>query len=188
MKSAAFLALSSYLSSAALAYQANSNRRPAFSRRQLLDRTAALGISAIFPLTQLPQTALAKGYDEEIGSVNSASESYRAVLKNKATFVSELAAEGSTSKLPPQVPAITFQKLAKVAHDVEGKIEADDFPYLAVEYAELAGAARDYFKLAKLGRVGENGGPEVALEYAQQCVAKLEEASVVLDTLLEAVQ
>ena len=169
------------------AYQISSCRRSStFSRRQLLQRTAAASI--ILPVTQLPPSASAKGFDDEISFIKSTSDTYHLLLKNKQAFISELSAEESTSALPPQVPAITFQKLSKVAHGVEGKIESDDFSYLAVEYAELAGAARDYFKLAKLGRLGENGSPEVAMEYAQQCVSKLEEASVVLETLLEAVE
>ena len=171
-----------------IAYQISSNsRRSTFSRRQLLQETAAAGI--ILPVvTQIPRCASAKGFDDEISFIKSTSDTYHLVLKNKQAFISELSAEESTSALPPQVPAIAFQKLSKVAHGVEGKIESDDFSYLAVEYAELAGAARDYFKLAKLGRLGENGSPEVAMEYAQQCVSKLEEASVVLDTLLQAVE
>ena len=100
-----------------------------------------------------------------------------------------LAAEDSSAAImPPQVPAITFQRLSKTAHSVENKIESDDFPYVAVEYAEVAGAARDYFKLARIGRVGENGSPEVAAEYARLCVVKIEEASVLLDTLREAIE
>jgi len=195
-KSHAIVLLCSCGASSALAYQSASNKRPAFSRRQLLQRTAAAtsASTVLFPalMTQLiaPQTALARGgFDEEIASLRITSDGYHLALKDRDSFVASLAAEDSASlTLAPQVSAVTFQKLSKIAHAVDGKIEADDFPYLAVEYAELAGAARDYFKLAKLGRVGENGGPEVALGYARDCAEKMEEASVVLDTLREAVE
>mmetsp|Transcript_54119 Transcript_54119/g.114983 ORF Transcript_54119/g.114983 Transcript_54119/m.114983 type:complete len:194 (-) Transcript_54119:356-937(-) len=193
MKPAIVLAFlcSCWSSLSALAYRASSSSRPALSRRRALHRTAAAGAAALSPfLSRRPPPAIAKTPAEEIELVRSTAETYRAVLGDRESFLTELAAEDSSAvKLPPQVPAIAFQKLAGKAHGVEGKsFDADDFPFLAVEYAESAGAARDYFKLAKLGRTGENGGAEVAMEYARQCVAKLEEASVTLETLREAIE
>ena len=56
------------------------------------------------------------------------------------------------------------------------------------EYAEHAGAARDLFKLSKLGRVGENGSEEVAKGYAKRCADEAKAASALLDVLAMAVQ
>mmetsp|Transcript_5637 Transcript_5637/g.10319 ORF Transcript_5637/g.10319 Transcript_5637/m.10319 type:complete len:205 (+) Transcript_5637:119-733(+) len=163
---------------------------PAFSRRNML-RTTLLGGAAFGAQLSRPSVAAAaaetkvRAADAEL--IQSTSDGYRAALADKEKFVADLASEtpSATSPLPPQIPAATFQKIAKMAHDVE-KMEADDFPFVAVEYAEHAGAARDFAKCARLGRIGENGSAEVALDYAQRCVLEMEEASVVLDTLRQA--
>lgn len=189
MKYVAFLSvvLVSVLSPFATAYNPSINN-PAFSRRHLLQRTALIGGSAVLaPLTQFPQPSLAKTA-EDIDLIKSTCGLYKSALKDKAKFIADLAAEDSSTKIPLQITAITFQNLAKVAHGVDGKLEADDFPFVAVEYAEHAGAARDFAKLAKLGRIGENGSAEVALAYAEKCVVELEEASVVLDTMRQALE
>ena len=186
MKSVAFLSavLVSALSPVATAY--NPSIKPTFSRRHLLQRTAIIGGSAVLaPLTQFPQPSLAKTADD-IELIKSTCDLYKSALADKATFIADLAAENSSTKIPLQITAITFQNLAKVAHTVDDKLDADDFPFVAVEYAEHAGAARDFAKLSKLGRIGENGSAEVALAYAEKCVVELEEASVLLDTLCQA--
>jgi hypothetical protein len=188
MKYVAFLSavLVSVLSPVATAY--NPSITPTVSRRQLLQRTAVIGgFAFLAPLTQFPQPSLANTA-EDIELIKSARDLYKSALKDKATFVADLAAENSSTKIPQQPSAITFQNLAKVAHNVGEKLDADDFPFVAVEYAEHAGAARDFAKLSKLGRIGENGSAEVALAYAEKCVEELEEASVLLDTLCQALE
>ena len=186
--SAVLVSVLSVLSPVATAY--NPSVKPAtISRRHLLQRTALIGGSAVLaPLTQFPQPSLAKKADD-IELIKSTCDLYKSALKDKAAFVAGLASEDSSTKIPPQIPSITFQNLAKVAHAVDGGLDdADDFPFVAVEYAEHAGMARDFAKLSKLGRVGENGSAEVALAYAEKCVVELEEASVLLDTLRQALE
>eukprot|EP00546_Thalassionema_frauenfeldii_P014163 CAMPEP_0178909992 /NCGR_PEP_ID=MMETSP0786-20121207/8847_1 /TAXON_ID=186022 /ORGANISM="Thalassionema frauenfeldii, Strain CCMP 1798" /LENGTH=120 /DNA_ID=CAMNT_0020582189 /DNA_START=161 /DNA_END=520 /DNA_ORIENTATION=- len=79
-------------------------------------------------------------------------------------------------KLPPQISFKVFQTLNSRANDVpKENFEADDFLGLAAEYAEHAGAARDYAKLAKMGRVGENGSEEVAVFYAKKAAEEAKE-------------
>ena len=62
-----------------------------------------------------------------------------------------------------------------------------DYLEVAAEYAEHAGAARDLYKLAKLGRSGENGSEEVAKAYAKRCVEEVQQASALLTVLAAAV-
>lgn len=184
--------------SVSAAYTPPSTNKPAsyFSqptRRHLLQRGTALtigvGSTILTPLTQFPQPSLAGAKaTDDIELIKSTVELYKLTLSDKSKFVTELAAENSITKLPPQVPTITFQNLAKIAHTVENKFDADEFPFVAIEYAEHAGAARDFAKLAKLGRIGENGSAEVALAYAEKCVVELEEAYVLLDTLYQALE
>lgn len=167
----------------------NNARGPALlSRRHLLQRTALVSGSAVLaPLTQFAPPSFAKAADD-VELIKTTCAAYKSALSDKAVFVSDLSAEGSTVAIPAQIPAITFQDLAKIARSVEGKIDADDFPFVAVEYAEHAGAARDFAKLSKLGRIGENGSAEVAAVYAEKCAVELEEAAVLLEALREAVE
>ena len=166
--------------------------KPAFSRRQMLSSTTALvgGTAFWAQLSQPAAAATASATKPDLDLIKTTSDRYRSALADKDKFVGNLASEDTSlaSPLPTQIPAVTFQKLAKGAHDVTGKMEADDFPFVAIEYAEHAGAARDFAKLARLGRIGENGSAEVALDYAERCVVELEEASVILDTLRQAVE
>mmetsp|Transcript_23575 Transcript_23575/g.26272 ORF Transcript_23575/g.26272 Transcript_23575/m.26272 type:complete len:230 (+) Transcript_23575:59-748(+) len=168
------------------------------TRRDILLKTTFVGIAASSFLIQQPSmaeaaTAVASKVDLEL--IKTTSDRYRLALIDKDKFIADMATEQDTtttsgplvSPLPPQIPAITFQKLAKVARTTE-KVDSDDFPFVAIEYAEHAGAARDFAKLSRLGRIGENGSPEVALDYAKRCVLELEEASVILDTLRQAVE
>ena len=163
----------------------------------MLLKTTFIGTAAAasFLLVQQPSmaeaaTTIASKADIEL--IQTPSDRYRLALRDKEKFIADMATEQqdiTTSPLPPQIPAITFQKLSKFAHNVDGKLDdADDFPFVAIEYAEHAGAARDFAKLSRLGRIGENGSPEVALDYAKRCVLELEEASVILDTLRQAVE
>ena len=168
------------------------------TRRDMLLKTTFVGTAAAasFLLIQQPSMAEAAttiaSSKADIELIQTTSDRYRLALKDKEKFIADMANEQqdiTTSPLPPQIPAITFQKLSKFAHNVDGKLDdADDFPFVAIEYAEHAGAARDFAKLSRLGRIGENGSPEVALDYAKRCVLELEEASVILDTLRQAVE
>jgi len=111
-----------------------------------------------------------------------------------------LAAVDSSAKLPRQVPLKSFQATEKLAKSVDtaklvGEIEgsdgfmpAEDYLAVATEYAEHAGAARDLAKLAKLGRVGENGSEEVARGYAKRCVEELQATSALLMVLAASVK
>ncbi|OEU23356.1 hypothetical protein FRACYDRAFT_216332 [Fragilariopsis cylindrus CCMP1102] len=162
----------------------------------MLLKTAFIGTAtAASFLVQQPSMAEAASVTAskaDIELIQTTSDRYRLALTDKEKFIADMATEQqdiTTSPLPPQIPAITFQKLSKFAHNVDGKLDdADDFPFVAIEYAEHAGAARDFAKLSRLGRIGENGSPEVALDYAKRCVLELEEASVILDTLRQAVE
>lgn len=160
-----------------------------FSRRNMLFQTTLLGGTAFGTQFSKPAEAAAKvrGADAEL--IKTTSDGYHSALADKDRFVADLASDDASapSPLPPQIPAIMFQKLAKVAHGVDGKMDADDFQFVAIEYAEHAGAARDFARLSRLGRIGENGSAEVALDYAKRCLIELEEASVVLDTLCQAI-
>jgi len=168
------------------------------TRRDMLLKTTFIGTAAAASLLLVQQPSMAEAATAAIASkadielIQTTSDRYRLALKDKEKFIADMANEQqdiTTSPLPPQIPAITFQKLSKFAHNVDGKLDdADDFPFVAIEYAEHAGAARDYAKLSRLGRIGENGSPEVALDYAKRCVLELEEASVILDTLRQAVE
>ena len=168
------------------------------TRRDMLLKTTFVGTAAAASFLLVQQPSMAEAATAAIASkadidlIQTTSDRYRFALTDKEKFIADMATEQqdiTTSPLPPQIPAITFQKLSKFAHNVDGKLEdADDFPFVAIEYAEHAGAARDYAKLSRLGRIGENGSPEVALDYAKRCVLELEEASVILDTLRQAVE
>ena len=162
--------------------------RTAFSRRAVFARTALLGGAAAAPFPRPAAAAAAKPRAADAELVRATSARYRAALSDRARLVADLASEDASapSPLPPQIPAAVFQKLVPFARTVPGGIDADDYPFVAVEYAEHAGAARDLARLARLGRIGENGSAEVALNYAQRCVAELEQASAVLDTLRQA--
>jgi len=163
----------------------------------MLLKTTFVGTAASFLIQQpsMAEAATAIASKADIELIKTTSDRYRLALIDKDKFIADMATEQDTttsgtvvSPLPPQIPAITFQKLSKFAHNVVGKLEADDFPFVAIEYAEHAGAARDFAKLSRLGRIGENGSPEVALDYAKRCLLELEEASVILDTLRQAVE
>ena len=168
------------------------------TRRDMLLKTTFIGTAAAASFLLIQQPSMAEAATAAIASkadielIQTTSDRYRLALKDKEKFIADMATEQqdiTTSPLPPQIPAITFQKLSKFAHNVDGKLDdADDFPFVAIEYAEHAGAARDFAKLSRLGRIGENGSPEVALDYAKRCVLELEEASVILDTLRQAVE
>ena len=70
----------------------------------------------------------------------------------------------------------------------DGFFPAEDFMAVATDYAEHAGAARDLFKLSKLGRSGENGSEEVAKNYAKRCADEVRAASALLGVLALAVK
>jgi len=96
-------------------------------------------------------------------------------------------APGSTLKLPQQIPLITFQKLAPFAHTAKfenGMLDPEDYLYVVADYAEAAGAARDLYRLSKLGRRGEGGGEDVARGYAKRCWSEVEKASPLIEALL----
>jgi hypothetical protein len=135
--------------------------------------------------------------DERLLKVSAAE--LKGVVSGIKEFEQAVGSEGNDVKLPSQVPLRVFQKLESKAHDVtlraasddgsdDGFFPAEDFLAVATEYAEHAGAARDLFKLSKLGRVGENGSEEVAKGYAKRCADEAKAASALLDVLAMAVQ
>ena len=77
----------------------------------------------------------------------------------------------SAPKLPRQVSRITFQSAESLFKDlVDSNFYAEDFMEVVIEYAEHDGAAIDLYKLARLGRLGENGSEEVAKGYSRRCI------------------
>lgn len=154
---------------------------------------AAAAVSA------LPSASWAAGKENpDVAVLSSTALELRKLLADSKGLEAALAAENAADvvKLPRQVPRITFQKVEKLAKDVEadqggfeeGFFPAEDFMIVATEYAEHAGAARDLAKLAALGRVGENGSEEVAKGYAKRCVEEVQAASALLSVLATSVQ
>jgi len=94
-----------------------------------------------------------------------------------------------TPKLPAQVPFRVFQGLTSKAKDLPDlNFDSSDFIGIAAEYAEHAGSARDYTKLARLGRTGENGSEDVVIFYAKKAVEELKEAEILLQVLAKSVK
>eukprot|EP00747_Dinoflagellata_sp_TGD_P066689 gnl/TRDRNA2_/TRDRNA2_154929_c0_seq1.p1 gnl/TRDRNA2_/TRDRNA2_154929_c0~~gnl/TRDRNA2_/TRDRNA2_154929_c0_seq1.p1 ORF type:complete len:301 (+),score=57.20 gnl/TRDRNA2_/TRDRNA2_154929_c0_seq1:49-951(+) len=152
------------------------------SRRQLLWLLGPAA-SGVFP-------RVAVADETDAAKVAAASSKLKAIVSNINEFTTAVASEAEDVKLPAQISFRTFQALAKSAHNVEGQttFEPTDYLEVAAEYAEHAGAARDFFKLSKLGRAGENGSQEVAMDYAKRCGEELQAASALLDVLSLAVQ
>ena len=135
----------------------------------------------------------------DINTLKITSSQLKGIVSNIDAFTASVASETSDVKLPAQVPLRVFQKLEAKAHDVtlrkasedgtdDGFFPAEDFLAVAQDYAEHAGAARDLYKLSKLGRVGENGSDDVAISYAKRCGEEARAASALLEVLALAVQ
>ena len=112
--------------------------------------------------------------------------------KNKTTTTTETAPTTPPRiypKLPGQISFRIFQGLVSskkvVLKDVPESdfVANDDFIGIAAEYSEHAGAGRDFYKLALLGRTGENGSNDVVFFYAKKSIEELKEASKCLQTL-----
>lgn len=112
--------------------------------------------------------------------------------KNKTTTTTEAAPTTPPRiypKLPGQISFRIFQGLVSskkvVLKDVPESdfVANDDFIGIAAEYSEHAGAGRDFYKLALLGRTGENGSNDVVFFYAKKSIEELKEASKCLQTL-----
>jgi len=97
--------------------------------------------------------------------------------KNKTTTTTETAPTTPPRiypKLPGQISFRIFQGLVSskkvVLKDVPESdfVANDDFIGIAAEYSEHAGAGRDFYKLALLGRTGENGSNDVVFFYAKK--------------------
>jgi len=108
---------------------------------------------------------------------------------DEGSFIDDVSSgdEGKV-KLPQQISLVTFQKLAPLSKTIQlpsgEPFEAEDFLFVVADYAEAAGAARDLFRLSKLGRIGENGGEDVARDYAKRCRSEVVKASVLADALV----
>ena len=152
-------------------------------------RSAVAAASPLLLVTALSPLPSFAGSSADLESLRESSAALKAL--SIPSFVKSLAAGDSTTKLPAQVPIVVFQRLAKVAHDTNvdgGAFAAGDFEYVAKDYAVAAGAARDFYKLSRLGREGENGSEAVAKDYAEKCGDQLEAAGVLLNVLVEAVK
>mmetsp|Transcript_50848 Transcript_50848/g.99457 ORF Transcript_50848/g.99457 Transcript_50848/m.99457 type:complete len:200 (-) Transcript_50848:129-728(-) len=163
-------------------------------RRQILQRGLAVSSSVLAPwwtaLVAPPPAAAA-------GSENLRTLQQTSAALQQCTAQTDLFLRGLVSvdplpdapRLPPQISLRVFQGLAPRAKNVPARnFEADDFLGTAAEYAEHAGSARDYAKLAQLGRIGENGSEEVAVFYAKKAAEELVETEKTLQILVLAVQ
>ena len=169
---------------------------PAISRRREFLNSLALSSGAVILSSGEPAFADVIG-DERL--LTATALELKTVVQNLDSFTTAVASETSEVKLPSQVPRTVFQRLEKNAHDVtvrdaapdgsdDGFFPAEDFMAVATDYAEHAGAARDLFKLSKLGRSGENGSEEVAKNYAKRCADEVRAASALLGVLALAVK
>ena len=164
-----------------------------------LDRRYFLGASSLMFLPSSSAFAATSNSADSTLIQNTAME-LAEVAQHLDQLEEALAAVDSSAKLPRQVPLKSFQATEKLAKSVDtaklvGEIEgsdgfmpAEDYLAVATEYAEHAGAARDLAKLAKLGRVGENGSEEVARGYAKRCVEELQATSALLMVLAASVK
>ena len=139
-----------------------------------------------------PSPSFAATNSNLVEQLSSTQNQYKVILDDIPSFINKLSANDSTTSLPQQIPILSFQKLAPSAHDARlgstGAISKDDFQFVAMDYAEHAGAARDLCKLSKMGWSGENGGADVARSYAERCADELKLASALLEGLLAAVE
>ena len=170
---------------------------PALGRRDFL----GFSVTSAAAVASAPAFAAAPPSNSDFMLLATTAAELKEALKDPAKLedaiflVGEGSAGGQTRPFPNQVPRLTFQSLEKYAHDVvsesfggDGVFPAEDYLAVASEYSEHAGAARDLFKLSKLGRVGENGSEQVARDYAKRCVGELQAASPLLEALAASVK
>mmetsp|Transcript_32220 Transcript_32220/g.36643 ORF Transcript_32220/g.36643 Transcript_32220/m.36643 type:complete len:194 (+) Transcript_32220:131-712(+) len=168
----------------------SSTTRRGFIHRELVKSSILLPFIS-FELAH-PLPAVAASTNKDVQLVVQTASDLKACTSDIDLFLkglsSEVPIEGAP-KLPSQISFKVFQSLAKLAKDVPtAKFEADDFLGLAAEYAEHAGSARDYSKLSKMGRIGENGSEEVVIFYAKKTANEVEETEKILKVLALAVE
>mmetsp|Transcript_17329 Transcript_17329/g.25604 ORF Transcript_17329/g.25604 Transcript_17329/m.25604 type:complete len:185 (+) Transcript_17329:92-646(+) len=155
------------------------------NRRQFLESAASSTLLAPFVVASNP--ALAADNSKDILLVQQRIAELKACTSQLTLFQQSLSAAEpmeDAPKLPPQISFKVFQSLSNRANDVpKENFEADDFLGLAAEYAEHAGSARDFSKLAKMGRLGENGSEEVAVFYAKKAAEETKETEKILKVL-----
>eukprot|EP00588_Corethron_pennatum_P013452 CAMPEP_0194275896 /NCGR_PEP_ID=MMETSP0169-20130528/8614_1 /TAXON_ID=218684 /ORGANISM="Corethron pennatum, Strain L29A3" /LENGTH=192 /DNA_ID=CAMNT_0039019473 /DNA_START=33 /DNA_END=611 /DNA_ORIENTATION=- len=160
-------------------------------RRQILQRGLAVSSSVLAPWWTAASAASAAS-SENLQTLQQTSAALKKCTAQTDLFLRGLSSEDpppDAPRLPPQISLRVFQGLAPRAKNVPAlNFEADDFLGTAAEYAEHAGSARDYAKLAKLGRIGENGSEEVAVFYAKKAAEEMVETEKTLQILLLAVQ
>jgi hypothetical protein len=172
---------------------------PSTGRRDFLGFST---FSAAAVVCAPPSIAAAPEKNADAKLLISTAAELKAALADPSKLEDQIFADGDGTKpptwdrpFPSQVPRVSLQSLQKYAHDVvsddfggDGVFPAEDFLAVASEYAEHAGAARDLYKLSKLGRVGENGSEEVARDYAKRCIGELQLASPLLAAMAASIQ
>jgi len=180
-------------------YGLSTSNFPSVGRRDFLGFSAFSAAAVVYAP---PSMAAAPESNADAKLLAATAAQLKAVLTDPAKLEDQIFQDGDGSKpptwdrpFPSQVPRVSLQSLEKYAHDVvsesfggDGVFPAEDFLAVASEYAEHAGAARDLYKLSKLGRVGENGSEQVARDYAKRCVGELKAASPLLDALAASVK
>lgn len=155
------------------------------TRRRFIQSAASSTLLAPFLVASNP--AVAADNTNDVLLVQQRISELKVCTSQLALFQEGLSAAEpmeNAPKLPQQISFKVFQALSSKAKNVPKEdFEADDFLGLAAEYAEHAGSARDYAKLAKMGRVGENGSEEVAVFYAKKAVEETKETEKILRVL-----
>lgn len=155
------------------------------TRRQLIQSAASSTLLA--PLLVASNPAVAAANINDVLLVQQRISELKVCTSQLDLFQEGLSAAEpmeSAPKLPQQISFKVFQTLSSKAKNVPKEaFEVDDFLGLAAEYAEHAGSARDYAKLARMGRVGENGSEEVAVFYAKKAVEETKETEKALKVL-----
>ena len=162
------------------------------ARRSFLVRSPA-ALLVLLPLLG-PSAALAAS-PKLADTVSSTSARLTSIVsRGEKSFVDSVVGRTADDAplLPPQIPRTSFQKLAPRAQTIQasdfGMMEAEDFLFVAADYAESAGAARDLLRLADLAGVGEGGGDELKRNYAKRSWEEVEKASVLLGVLSKSVE
>eukprot|EP00587_Corethron_hystrix_P013379 CAMPEP_0113303658 /NCGR_PEP_ID=MMETSP0010_2-20120614/3984_1 /TAXON_ID=216773 ORGANISM="Corethron hystrix, Strain 308" /NCGR_SAMPLE_ID=MMETSP0010_2 /ASSEMBLY_ACC=CAM_ASM_000155 /LENGTH=200 /DNA_ID=CAMNT_0000157695 /DNA_START=64 /DNA_END=666 /DNA_ORIENTATION=- /assembly_acc=CAM_ASM_000155 len=165
------------------------------NRRKIIRKGIAVFSPVVAPwLIDLakPPLAFAAKSDKDVQTLQQTSIDLKSCTSQADLFFRGLISEETlpdAPMLPAQISLRIFQSLAPLARNVPAlNFEAEDFLGVAAEYAEHAGSARDYVKLAKLGRIGENGSEDLAVFYAKKAVEEVKETEKALQVLVQAVQ